>query len=105
MTFATKLLAAASAYAPETWFHIIDGNASKEGIAADIQAIAEAGIGGIQCFHGGWGGDVWPGVKEPIPCLSEKWVERKTWALGGPKAWSAYVDAGLYGPVALRVVK
>lgn len=46
-----------------------------EGIAADIEAIAEAGIGGVQFFHGGWGGDVWPGVKEPIPCLSEKWVE------------------------------
>ena len=65
----------ASPYSPETWFHIIDGNASKEGIAADIEAIAEAGIGGVQFFHGGWGGDVWPGVKEPIPCLSEKWVE------------------------------
>ena len=67
--------AGASSSAPETWFHIIDGNASKEGIAADIAAIAEAGIGGIQFFHGGWGGAPWPGVKEPIPCLSEKWTE------------------------------
>ena len=75
MMLTSTLLATLLAYAPETWFHIIDGNASKEGIAADIQAIAEAGIGGIQFFHGGWGGDVWPGVKEPIPCLSEKWVE------------------------------
>ena len=79
LVFAVVLMIAsggfASEYSPETWFHIIDGNASKEGIAADIQAIAEAGIGGIQFFHGGWGGDVWPGVKEPIPCLSEKWVE------------------------------
>ena len=73
--FASIVLAVVSAYAPETWFHIIDGNASKEGIAADIEAIAEAGIGGIQFFHGGWGGEPWPGVKEPIPCLSEKWVE------------------------------
>ena len=79
LVFAVVLMIAsggfASEYSPETWFHIIDGNASKEGIAADIQAIAEAGIGGIQFFHGGWGGDVWPGVKEPIPCLSEKWTE------------------------------
>ena len=75
MTFATILLTAVSAYAPETWFHIIDGNASKEGLAADIQAIAEAGIGGIQFFHGGWNGAPWPCVKEPIPCLSEKWEE------------------------------
>ncbi len=57
---------------PETWFHIIGGNASKEGISADVKAIAEAGIGGIQFFHGQFGGR-WPGVKEPIPCLSAKW--------------------------------
>ncbi len=77
LLFASVALIAADASpcAPETWFHIIDGNASREGLAADIKAIAEAGIGGIQFFHGGWGGDVWPGVKEPIPCLSEKWVE------------------------------
>ena len=72
---AALLLAVVSASAPETWFHIIDGNASKEGLAADVKAIAEAGFGGIQFFHGGWGGDVWPGVEEPIPCLSEKWTE------------------------------
>ena len=29
---------------PETWFHIIGGNASKEGLAADIAAVADAGI-------------------------------------------------------------
>ena len=61
---------------PETWFHVIGGNASKEGIAADIAAIAEAGIGGIQFFHGGWDVDrPWPGVTNMIPCLSEKWQD------------------------------
>ena len=61
---------------PETWFHIIGGNASKEGIAADIAAIAEAGIGGIQFFHGGWAKEEpWPGVTNMIPCLSESWVD------------------------------
>lgn len=64
-----------SSAAPETWFHIIDGNASKEGLAEDIKAISEAGISGIQFFHGGWGGKLWPGVKKPIPCLSENWVD------------------------------
>lgn len=60
---------------PETWFHIIGGNASKEGIAADIAAIAEAGLGGIQFFHGGWAKEKpWPGVTNMIPCLSESWV-------------------------------
>ncbi len=62
--------------APETWFHVIGGNASKEGLAADIAALAEAGVSGIQFFHGGWAGDKpWPGVTNPIPCLSENWVD------------------------------
>lgn len=69
------LLAAALATAPETWFHVIGGNASKEGIAADVKAIAEAGIGGIQFFHGHADGQLWPGVTNPIPCLSEQWID------------------------------
>ena len=59
---------------PETWFHIVGGNASKEGLTADLEAIASAGIGGIQFFHGGWREiGIWPGVTNPIPCLSERW--------------------------------
>ena len=74
--FAATYFAAARDYAPETWFHIIGGNASKEGIAEDIKAIAEAGISGIQFFHGGWENDQpWPGVKEMIAPLSEKWED------------------------------
>ena len=61
--------------APETWFHIIGGNASKEGLAADIAAIKSAGIGGIQLFHGHADGSLWPGVAEAIPCLSGKWAD------------------------------
>jgi hypothetical protein len=73
--WAVSLLAAAT-FAPETWFHVIGGNASKEGISADVAALADAGIGGIQFFHGGWADDrPWPGVKEMIPCLSPGWVE------------------------------
>lgn len=65
-----------SPFAPETWFHIIGGNASKEGLSADIEAIAAAGISGIHFFHGGWPKDeLWPGVTNRIPCLSENWVE------------------------------
>ncbi len=58
--------------APETWFHLIGGNASKEGLTEDVKALAAAGMGGIQFFHGQFGG-AWPGVKEQIPCLSAKW--------------------------------
>lgn len=60
-------------YYPQTWFHFIDGNVGREGIKADLEAIAGAGISGIQFFHGGnFGGD-WPGQSEHIYCLTEKW--------------------------------
>ena len=36
---------------PETWFHYIGGNVSHEGISADLEAIASAGISGVQLFH------------------------------------------------------
>ena len=57
---------------PQTWFHFIGDNVSREGMDADLQAIAEAGISGIQWFHGAFGGR-WPEVKEPIVPLSEDW--------------------------------
>lgn len=59
-------------YRPETWFHFIGGNVSKKGITADLEAIAAAGISGIQLFHGQFGGQ-WLGTTEQIACLSEKW--------------------------------
>ena len=65
-----------SSAAPETWFHVIGGNASKEGLLADIAALADAGVSGIQFFHGGWAKDEpWPGVTDMIPCLSGKWLD------------------------------
>ena len=57
---------------PQTWFHFIGDNVSREGIDADLEAIAGAGISGIQWFHGAFGGR-WPGVEEPIVPLSEDW--------------------------------
>jgi hypothetical protein len=59
-------------YHPETWFHFIGGNVSKAGITADLEAIADAGISGIQLFHGQSGGP-WPGVEPQIACLSPLW--------------------------------
>ena len=61
---------------PETWFHIIGGNASKEGLTADLEAIRDAGLSGIQFFHGGFHSGVtpWPGLEDrQIPCLSAAW--------------------------------
>jgi len=57
---------------PETWFHFIGGNVSTQGITADMEAIASAGLSGVQLFHGQFGGK-WPETGEPIACLSEKW--------------------------------
>ena len=60
------------AYRPETWFHFIGGNVATKGITADLEAIAGAGIAGIQLFHGQFGGP-WPGVEPQIQCLSPAW--------------------------------
>ena len=59
-------------YRPQTWFHFIGGNVAKEGITADLEAIAGAGISGVQLFHGQFGG-AWPGVSPQIACLSDLW--------------------------------
>ncbi|MDR3268862.1 MAG: hypothetical protein LBT83_07335 [Tannerella sp.] len=61
-------------YHPETWFHFIGGNVAQAGITADLEAIAGAGLSGIQLFHGQFGGE-WPGVTPQITCLSPSWDE------------------------------
>lgn len=63
-----------ASFRPETWFHFIGGNVSSQGVTADLEAIASAGISGIQLFHGQFGGP-WPGVEPQIKCLSESWDE------------------------------
>lgn len=63
-------------YYPETWFHFIGGNVSHEGITADLEAIASAGIAGVQLFHGQFGGESskqWPATTDSIACLSANW--------------------------------
>jgi len=64
----------AECHRPETWFHLIGGNVSKAGLTADLEAVKGAGFGGIQLFHGGTG-EIWPGVNEPIHCMSDKWED------------------------------
>lgn len=67
-------LASFAANRPETWFHLIGGNVSKEGLTADLEAIKTAGIGGVHLFHGQMGEErTWPGVTNPVPCLSAGW--------------------------------
>ncbi|MEO3405435.1 glycosyl hydrolase [Mucilaginibacter sp. CAU 1740] len=64
----------AKVYYPETWFHFIGGNVAKEGITADLEAIAGAGTSSITLFHGQFGGK-WPGVDPQITCLSPLWED------------------------------
>jgi hypothetical protein len=61
-------------YHPETWFHFIGGNVAAEGITADLEAIAGAGLSGVQFFHGQFGG-AWPGAEPQITCLSPAWED------------------------------
>ena len=58
---------------PQTWFHFIGNNVSLEGITADLEAIAQANISGVQFFHGYQGNNKWPEVGEGIAPLSENW--------------------------------
>lgn len=67
-----SFLAPPKVFHPETWFHYIGGNVSKEGITKDLEAIAKAGFSGIQLFHGQFGGP-WPGVEPQITSLSANW--------------------------------
>ena len=62
----------ARVFHPETWFHFIGGNVATQGITADLEAIAGAGIEGVQLFHGQFGGP-WPRVEPQIKCLSTSW--------------------------------
>ena len=64
---ALPVVAAAGDSRPETWFLIIGGNASKAGLTADLEALRDAGFGGIQLFHGQYGkAEAWDGVAEQI---------------------------------------
>lgn len=67
-----RFFAPSKVYYPEVWVDCIGGNLSKEGILADLEAIAEAGFSGVQFFFGNRGG-AWPGVNEQILCLSAEW--------------------------------
>jgi hypothetical protein len=61
-------------YYPETWFHFIGRNVSKAGITADLEAIAAAGLSGIQFFHGQFGGE-WPKVENQTVYFSPQWED------------------------------
>ncbi len=38
---------------PHTWYHMMNGNVTKEGITRDFEELAKAGVGGVQMFDAG----------------------------------------------------
>lgn len=36
---------------PWTWFHVMSGNMTREGLTKDLESLAAAGVGGIVLFH------------------------------------------------------
>src|SRR5450432_1985347 len=55
---------------PHTWWHWMNGNVTREGITADLEAMERVGIGGAQIFNAGEG--IPPG---PAKFLSPEWRE------------------------------
>ena len=53
---------------PYTWWHWINGNVTKEGITADLEAMKKAGLGGAQIFNVSVG--IIPG---PVVFMSDEW--------------------------------
>lgn len=53
---------------PHTWWHWMDGNVTKEGLTADLEAMKQVGIGGAQMFT------VAQGIpKGPVDYNSQQW--------------------------------
>lgn len=67
-----------AAYRPWTWWHWLNGNITKEGITADLEAMADVGLGGAQIFNAGE--EVkGPGASTsipygPVPFNSPEWL-------------------------------
>ncbi|HEU4902196.1 MAG TPA: glycosyl hydrolase, partial [Flavisolibacter sp.] len=57
---------------PQTWWHWMNGNVTKEGITLDLEAMKEIGVGGFQNFDAG---TLIP--KGPVVYLSPEWIELK----------------------------
>ncbi|MBQ9431702.1 MAG: hypothetical protein IJU44_09145 [Kiritimatiellae bacterium] len=55
---------------PHTWYHMMNGNVTKEGITCDFEALAKAGIGGVQMFDAGCA--IPPG---PLKFNSPEWFD------------------------------
>lgn len=60
---------------PHTWWHWMDGNVTKEGITADLEAMDRIGLGGVQVFNVSY--QIPPG---PIKYNTPEWLEMMRFA-------------------------
>ena len=60
---------------PSTWWHWLDGNVSRHGITADLEAMYQAGIREAQIFNVGYG---YPAGAAKY--LSPEWLDLVKWA-------------------------
>ena len=58
------------AASPHVWYHLMNGHVTKEGITRDFEALAAAGIGGVQMFDAGCGIDA-----GPMAFASDAWFD------------------------------
>lgn len=61
--------------ASETWWHWINGNVTKSGITADLEAMRSVGLGGVQIFD--VDGSAPAG---PVAFASDAWFDHLLWA-------------------------
>lgn len=61
---------------PQTWWHWMNGNVTREGITADLEAMARIGIGGAQIFNAAQHDDLLRHTEPPGPIktLSPEWM-------------------------------
>lgn len=60
---------------PRIWWHWVNGNVSREGIVKDLEAIAEAGFGGVTPIDVGW---YW--AEGPVRFGSDLWFDTMAFA-------------------------
>lgn len=61
---------------PQTWWHWMNGNVTREGITLDLEAMRQIGLGGFQNFDAGTGIP-----KGPVQYLSPEWLALKEHAI------------------------
>ncbi|RYX82941.1 hypothetical protein EON83_16960 [bacterium] len=60
---------------PHTWWHWMNGNITREGITADLEAMKSAGVGGAQIFN------LAEGIPEgQVKFMSPQWLSMVKWA-------------------------